>query len=50
MNNYFLRRFITLMILIFTLGACGGGDGGGSTSPQSSSNWDEMAWDQDNWG
>jgi hypothetical protein len=53
------RRALHAMVLATTLAlaACGGGSGGGSSSPpsggggnpQSSSNWDSLKWDQDNW-
>ena len=37
-----------LMLLLLTV--CGGGGGGGAEPPGTSSNWDQMVWDQDKWG
>lgn len=36
----------------FIVAGCGGGGGGGGgvLPAAGSSNWDEMVWDQDNWG
>ena len=49
-----MKRFtiwLTLLgVLVFLLPACGGGSGNGDGGVPSSSNWDEMQWDQDNWG
>ena len=45
LNAGLIVGFTFAVILIFV--SCGGGGGGGSEDP--SSNWDEMAWDQDNW-
>lgn len=42
-----------LLLAVLLLAGCsggGGGGGGGNNSPSGSSNWDEMVWDQDNWG
>jgi hypothetical protein len=55
-----MKRFnLFLICVLFALGlsACGGGGGGssdGSSSsstptPDGSSNWDQMTWDQSNW-
>lgn len=48
------KKILTLMmfILVSLAGtACGGGDSAAPQTPeQGSSNWDELVWDQDNWG
>jgi hypothetical protein len=49
-----IRLMATLLVLLALsafLGACGGGDGTPvPPAPTPSSNWDEMKWDEDNWG
>lgn len=47
-NTGITKIFLITFVLLFLAG-CGGG-GGGSSSTNGSSNWDEMTWDQDNWG
>ena len=44
--------FTLLLMLAFSMASCGGGGDGDTTPtpPSGSSNWDEMVWDQDNWG
>lgn len=55
------QKFWGLTAVLLALAACGGGGGDGGNQVQSppppppppppmqSSNWDELAWDQDNW-
>jgi len=52
MHSLKITVFILMMIL-FT--ACGGGGGGGNPGNPGnpgtgSNNWDQMIWDQDQWG
>jgi len=56
-RKYFVVKFnwkIILPGLLFALSACGGG-GNSATSPPpqtqtGSSDWDNLVWDDDNWG
>ncbi len=41
-------KTVLLLAFVAVLAGCGGGGGDGGA--QGSSNWDEMVWDQDNWG
>ncbi|MCK5237766.1 MAG: hypothetical protein KAR06_12380 [Deltaproteobacteria bacterium] len=44
------RSLLLMLVLIFTaflITGCGGSSGGGTPG---SSNWDEMQYDNDNWG
>ena len=40
--------FFAALMALMSLTACGGGGGGQPAS--GTSNWDQMVWDQDNWG
>ena len=44
---------VVAFLVVALLGACGGrggGDNNTSTTGAGASNWDQMVWDQDNWG
>jgi len=48
-----LNKLAFFLIIISFIASCGGGGGGGGgTDPvdTSSSDWDSMVWDQDDWG
>lgn len=54
MTRLITPRVLVLIVLSAFIVGCGGGGGGGggssSTPTPSSSEWDTMKWDQDNWG
>ena len=39
-----------MAMLLLPLAGCGGGGGSGGGGATPNSNWDQMAWDTDNWG
>jgi len=50
-----ISKVVVLLAVLAGLAACGGGGGGDSNSnpnppPSGTTNWDQMVWDQDNWG
>lgn len=50
MSRLINPRVLMLVILSAFIAGCGGGGSGGSNNvTPSSSDWDSMTWDQDNW-
>lgn len=50
MSRLITPRVLLLVVLSAFIAGCGGGGGGGSNPvTPSSSDWDSMTWDQDNW-
>ncbi len=47
MKSTLLIKVLTLTAFLVLLSGCGGG--GNNDNSGSSSNWDEMIWDKDNW-
>lgn len=59
-----IEKLPIILFAFLAVSACGGGGGGGAAPPASNSsstatpstpssnpeNWDEIRWDQDNWG
>ncbi len=48
-----LRRLLVIGVLLSGVSACGGGGSSSSAPPPvntASSSWDQLIWDQDNWG
>lgn len=47
-----LNRLTFVLFIIGFLSSCGGGgsDGGTTLEDTSTSEWDSMVWDQDDWG
>jgi hypothetical protein len=55
MKNTKLNKLAFILTIIGFLSSCGGGGGGPDPEPPppvdtSSSDWDSMVWDQDDWG
>lgn len=48
MRSYVLLRISALGLLVAII-LTGCGSGGSDNNSKSSSNWDQMVWDQDNW-
>ncbi len=52
-------KAVSICSLLIALSACGGGGGGGNnnpagpgsgTPPETNNTWDDLVWDQDEWG
>jgi len=49
-NTSFTKIFLISFVLLLLAGCGGSSNGGENNATNGSSNWDEMTWDQDNWG
>ncbi len=48
-KRFFMLPFC-LIILFISISACGDSNSNNSKTTSNSNNWDELVWDQGNWG